>query len=289
MATVAMWTSKLGNKYPMAVMQQNDQAAQKELKRLRGLSGNSRCADCGVQDNSWASVSHGVFICVTCSDVHRSVGTHVTKVKGCTGTYLWGPDELTKMQTSGNQEADANYGTEKVSPRASKEQKQRYVSDKYEKRSFAGKSAPVVAHTLAIDARTEQPQQSARRPPVAERVRQETTLPSRHCGLAKAAAPPVASKVDVSDSFFDDFFNEDSQFGNSAEPLKSNLIETVQLAHPPCPDIDSSSLDAFLNATLKANTQTSRETVFDCPPSLDTFQLIQTSLASDPFADWPEF
>ena len=288
MATVAMWTSKLGNKYPMAVMQQNDQAAQKELKRLRGLSGNSRCADCGLQDSSWASVSHGVFICVTCSDVHRSVGTHVTKVKGCTGTYLWGPDELTKMQTSGNQEADAIYGTEKVDPRASKEQKQRYVSDKYEKRSFVGKCVPAVANAPAANVSAEQPKLSAQTS-VAERVGNRTTPPSRHCGLAKAAPPPVARKVDVSDSFFDDFFNEDSQFGNSAEPLKSNLIETVQLAHPPCPEIDSSSLDAFLNATLKANTQPSRETVYDCPPSLDSFQMIQTSLASDPFADWPEF
>jgi hypothetical protein len=285
MATVAMWTSKLGNKYPMAVMQQNDQAAQKELKRLRGLSGNSRCADCGLQDNSWASVSHGVFICVTCSDVHRSVGTHVTKVKGCTGTYLWGPDELMKMQTSGNQEADAIYGAEKVDPRASKEQKQRYVSDKYEKRSFAGKPIPAIAHTLVS---LEQPKLSSRRPPVAERVGNRTTLLSRHCELAEAASPPVARKVDVSDSFFDDFFNDDSEFGNSAEILKSILIEPVQIARPPCRDIDN-SLDAFLNATLKANTQPARETVSVCTPSLDPFQIIQTSRASDPFADWPEF
>merc|ERR1711924_257726 len=101
-----------------------------------------------------------------------------------------------------------------------------------------------------------------------------------------AASPPVARKVDVCDSFFDDFFNEDSQFGNSAELLKPSLIETVRIARPPCLDIDN-SLDAFLNATLKADTQPARETVSDCPPSLDSSQIIQTSSANDPFADWP--
>merc|ERR1719352_2180203 len=125
MATTGMWTSKLGNKYPKAWMLDNDREAQQELKRLRSLSSNSLCADCGRQDTSWSSVSHGVFICVTCSDVHRSVGTHVTKVKGCTGTYLWGPDELQRMQTAGNLHAEEVYGAEKVDPCASKEQKQR--------------------------------------------------------------------------------------------------------------------------------------------------------------------
>jgi hypothetical protein len=291
MATTAMWTSKLGNKYPMAVMQQNDQAAQKELKRLRGFSSNLRCADCGSQDNSWASVSHGVFICITCSDVHRSVGTHVTKVKGCTGTYLWGPDELEKMQTTGNQAADASYGTEKVNPGASKEHKQRYVSDKYQKLSFAGKSAPVVTKAPSANVNTEQTKLSIRTAVTAEhagtRATVVATLPSRQGGLIKAATVPVARKVEISDSFFDDFFNDDSHFGNSAEPLKPNTVDTVQPLHPPCSGIDS-SLDAFLNATLNVNTQTARGTVSDCPFSLDSFQ-IQTSLVNDPFADWPEF
>jgi len=291
MATIAMWTSKLGNKYPMAAMQQNDQAAQKELKRMRGFSGNLRCADCGSHDNSWASVSHGVFICITCSDVHRSVGTHVTKVKGCTGTYLWGPDELEKMQTTGNQAADEIYGTEKVNPGASKEQKQRYVSAKYEKLSFAGKSAPVVTKTPPANVGTEQTKLSIRTAVTAEqagaRATVVATLPSRQGGLMKAATVPVARKVDISDSFFDDFFNEDSLFGNSAEPLKTNMVDIVQPLQPACSGIDI-SLDDFLNTTLNVNTQPVRGTVSDCPFSVDSFK-IQTSLVSDPFADWPEF
>merc|ERR1719353_2805598 len=110
----------------MAEIQQNDKKSQAELKRLRGLSGNTRCADCDRQDTTWSSVSLGVFICVTCSDVHRSVGTHITKVKGCTGTYLWGPDELDRMREIGNDGAANVYGDAKIDPTASKEAKQKF-------------------------------------------------------------------------------------------------------------------------------------------------------------------
>merc|ERR1719329_244907 len=152
----SLWTSKLGNKYPMSQIQENDKKSQAELKRLRGLSGNTRCADCDRQDSSWSSVSLGVFICVTCSDVHRSVGTHISKVKGCTGTYLWGPDELEKMAAIGNDAACKIYGTEKVDPAASKEEKQRYVSEKYEKRSFVSKSASEVTSSTISSSKSKQ-------------------------------------------------------------------------------------------------------------------------------------
>merc|ERR1712007_301492 len=119
--------------FPMHEMEANDRETQRELKRLRGLKGqkNNICADCGTQDTSWASVTHGTFLCITCSDVHRSVGTHITKIKGCTGTYLWGPDEIERMQTIGNAVAEELYGTDKICPALSKQEKQRYVENKY--------------------------------------------------------------------------------------------------------------------------------------------------------------
>ena len=44
------------------------------------------------------------------------------QVKGCTGTYLWGPDELARMDEVGNVEAEKRYGSHKIDPSASKEQ-----------------------------------------------------------------------------------------------------------------------------------------------------------------------
>lgn len=43
-------------------------------------SGNRFCADCDSPDPKWVSISHGVFICIKCSGVHRSLGVHISKV-----------------------------------------------------------------------------------------------------------------------------------------------------------------------------------------------------------------
>ncbi len=49
----------------------------------------------------------GVYLCVDCAQVHRSIGTHISKVKSCMGTYLWHPDELEHMAAHGNGAAHA--------------------------------------------------------------------------------------------------------------------------------------------------------------------------------------
>ena len=56
-------------------------AAVIELHELANLPANRLCADCGRTDPRWASYNLGVFVCVTCSGVHRSLGTHISKVR----------------------------------------------------------------------------------------------------------------------------------------------------------------------------------------------------------------
>lgn len=138
-----MWTSKLGAKFPRSDVERLDSQHHRELKRLRGLPANSLCAECREPDSCWASVSLGVFVCVRCSDVHRALGTHISKVKGCTGTYLWGPDEIARMQELGNGEAQRLYGCAPVpAANASKDERVRLCRQKYEARRWADVSVP---------------------------------------------------------------------------------------------------------------------------------------------------
>lgn len=136
-----MWTSNLGNKYPKDAIERLDSAHHTELRRLRKEPANALCAECGEGGTAWASVSLGVFICVRCADVHRALGTHISKVKGCGGTYLWGPDEIQQMRSIGNKVAEAKYGgackEARPAPGASKEERIELCKKKYELRVWA--------------------------------------------------------------------------------------------------------------------------------------------------------
>jgi len=41
---------------------------------------NPVCADCDAANPEWVSINLGVVLCITCSGVHRSLGTHISKV-----------------------------------------------------------------------------------------------------------------------------------------------------------------------------------------------------------------
>ena len=109
--TTKTWKSKLGNEYDEVTIMQNDAQAKVEIDRLRRLPANKICADCGRGPTVWASVNLGVFLCMTCGSHHRGIGTHISKPKGCTGTYLWGPDEIQRMRDVGNARANQLYGS----------------------------------------------------------------------------------------------------------------------------------------------------------------------------------
>lgn len=278
MANVTMWTSKLGNKYPMSWIQERDVDTQKELKRLRSLKEcrNHLCADCGSSDNSWASVTHGVFVCIVCSDVHRSVGTHITKMKGCSGTYLWGPDEIEKMQTVGNYRADEIYGVKKVSPDASKEEKQRFLMDKYVNCLSSNVVAAVAPTSLPLAAARAASRSGSKEalPATTPMVVVKKNLPTPHGGAKKmemqgmqhapvaAAAWPqrasstvpratvsgskVARVSDIPDSWFDDLFGEDND--SAAPRLLPEKTINQTLGSFPQPAADGGDdLEAFLN------------------------------------------
>ncbi len=45
------------------------------------LLANESATYCFFADPDWADISFGVFICIGCSGIHRSLGAHLCKVK----------------------------------------------------------------------------------------------------------------------------------------------------------------------------------------------------------------
>ncbi|XP_057619785.1 arf-GAP with dual PH domain-containing protein 1 isoform X1 [Chionomys nivalis] len=83
------------------------------LLELLTRPGNVRCADCGAPDPDWASYTLGVFICLSCSGIHRNI-PQVSKVKSVR-LDAWDETQVEFMASHGNEAARATFES-KVPP-----------------------------------------------------------------------------------------------------------------------------------------------------------------------------
>jgi stromal membrane-associated protein len=94
-----------------------DRSAQNQatLKQLVKLESNKTCADCKRNKHPrWASWNIGVFVCIRCSGIHRSMGVHISRVKSV-DLDSWTDEQLASMLRWGNGRAN-KYWEDKLAP-----------------------------------------------------------------------------------------------------------------------------------------------------------------------------
>lgn len=117
-----------------------------EFASIQAQPANSKCFDCGDNLPKWISLNLGIFICFRCSGVHRSFGTHITKVRSIDLDVLT-PEQISVFKRMGNARAEAIWlanvpDTRNIPDRnTSQTELERFLRDKYVFEEFKDKEA----------------------------------------------------------------------------------------------------------------------------------------------------
>ncbi|KAI4159368.1 MAG: hypothetical protein LQ342_006624 [Letrouitia transgressa] len=105
--------------------------------------GNAWCADCSSNvKTEWVSINLGIVLCIECSGIHRSLGTHISKVRSLTlDTNSFTTDIVELLLLVGNRVSNMVWEArldqaEKPPPQASREQRLRFITTKYVERAY---------------------------------------------------------------------------------------------------------------------------------------------------------
>ncbi|XP_050219661.1 probable ADP-ribosylation factor GTPase-activating protein AGD15 [Mercurialis annua] len=112
----------------------------KHIKKLEGLlklPENKGCADCQSKAPRWASVNLGIFICMQCSGIHRSLGVHISQVRSTT-LDTWLPEQVTFMQSLGNEKSN-RYWEAELPPNYDRSRIESFIRTKYEEKRWVSK------------------------------------------------------------------------------------------------------------------------------------------------------
>ena len=116
----------------------------KLLQMLRDNDqGNCWCADCGSGTKvEWVSINLAIILCIECSGIHRSLGTHISKVRSLTlDITSFTADIVELLLLVGNRVSNMVFEAKldpalKPTPQATREQRLKFITAKYVEKAY---------------------------------------------------------------------------------------------------------------------------------------------------------
>ncbi|CRG89849.1 putative ribosylation factor GTPase-activating protein cnt6 [Talaromyces islandicus] len=116
----------------------------KLLQTIRDADqGNKWCADCSSTIKvEWVSINLGIVLCIECSGIHRSLGTHISKVRSLTlDVNSFSNDIVEILLQVGNRVSNMVWEatldqSQKPQPQSSREQRLKFITAKYSDRAY---------------------------------------------------------------------------------------------------------------------------------------------------------
>lgn len=129
---------------PRAASSSYEETPDKLLQMLReNDQGNCWCADCGSGAKvEWVSINLAIILCIECSGIHRSLGTHISKVRSLTlDITSFTTDIIELLLLVGNRVSNMVWEAKldpaaKLTAAANREQRLKFITNKYVDRAF---------------------------------------------------------------------------------------------------------------------------------------------------------
>ena len=146
---------------PSYIRSDSNNYSEDPIKLLQDIrerdQGNLWCADCNsTVKTEWVSINLGIVLCIECSGIHRSLGTHISKVRSLTlDTLVFTADIIEIIMLIGNRLSNQIWEARldqslKPLPAASRDQRLKFITEKYVDRLFvASISATLSSYSTA--------------------------------------------------------------------------------------------------------------------------------------------
>ncbi|KAG9003755.1 hypothetical protein FRB90_011129 [Tulasnella sp. 427] len=243
------------------------------LRELVKRPENKLCADCKRHDPRWASWNIGVFVCIRCSGIHRSMGTHISKVKSV-DLDTWTPEQMASIQKWGNRRANAYWEAHLKAGHVPPDHKvESFIRSKYESRRWAMEGPPPEDPSVLDEAGGIQEPAPT---PVVQAVIAESSSP-RSQSPANAPTPNRGTHPLLSTTLMN---SNRARTNASPAPLSSRSPPPAPAPPPPAPK--TAAVDDLFSLDFHSPAPTATTTTTTSPPRKDVKNDIMSLFSAAP-------